>query len=533
MERTPKLQEGVTRREALRNGVGMLGGLAALLAGIRDSSAEPLKSVFACIEDPPNNAVTRACELNDPDFIEWMRSEPEMRVLAGQLLPHLKRNRAPRFLYPGAGSHVGVLGLATELRDRSSIDTAHFTFTDLDEHEEDSISGLKRMEPKVVEDFDRGLTMLSRIDPNFTYISKGRFPAREKYAEGFRYTFEALYKGMPITIEMLLSCCGNEWFPQDLNATDVFVQHDSTGWPHPNATLFLVHEYFKARGTRPTTKPIPIIMEDLTHSTSHPGDPHKPFRRQADMELFGAISRGTYPYGHRQGSDEIGAAACPNGIVLAPYTELDSLTPEAIEALAEITIVAKNQRQSLETMMVSTQNDTFSPHLTYGELEKSDFIGRFLKHGDTLLKTMQKINPLLAQGLAMRILQAMYCYDLYRVRYLMSLPGADGAAALEQMRTLYAATIGYLAPGDREALKTELTFLEEHLNREMNQQDTNCREWRSEGVTLVLEDGAPEQITPKKWIQCAAPSMDTMMQFVHDNLNARGDAIFEQISKTQ
>jgi len=449
-------------------------------------------------------ALKEACGtkiIQDPEarmtLLEGLHSSAEFAGLAKYVDTTTKEKGLMRFLYPGSGSHIAPFYMAAKLFDKGEIESADFTFTDIDE--------CKQME------LEQNLSNLPRVDPHFIFHSdKTQFNLDRGGGDGVEISYYLEYKGHPIQLRFCLNRSGNAFYGgADFTSSDVFIIHDVGGYGVQD-TLDLLSEYFESQFVSNTSAPSTIILEDLTRA-AYP-------KRAFDLELLGDIYHGRNAYGHRthehttldhfsraqacrvrggyagssyaphpddldqwenEGlapakymtlSTETGEAS-GNGAVLLPHPSILKLSPRLTALLIDIGLAANNEdfynfgisvRDRLRTNNSLYYDETpllFSPSLLKDLFDK----------GDKIISILEEINPKLAQGLVVRMLQILIkCNASIIPQYIKENHSDNSEAGFKKVVDFFDSVTSYLSSSELSKLKKYLSATKKYLIAQQN-----------------------------------------------------------------
>lgn len=407
-------------------------------------------------------------DINDQiGLVEALRSSKEFGILAEKLAGMRDfPDRKFKMLYPGSGAHLAPLILVSKLIDMNKIDEADVVYTEIAK----------------VDDLKRNLNWF--VSASADYKIDGEVVEKQHGKDGREYIFPLRYKGKLINLRYLRQCSDEEWFRrEDFENTDVYVSHDGVG-PDVEGPLYMVYKVPKQRETMsllghfprplrsgvetlgryfPTMRAItdvagviridelPLIaMEDVTRSIDVSSDRRQDYHRQFDLELLGNFERGGKSgYGHRavvygkplkecygEGYDkmcdaipgELGRADAESGVLLKMYPELMKLSDSEFQILMEVSVMGNNPKEKwgdyeninfmVRKRIPEYYASDYSVENLYGNKHVCD---DFVLHGENVLKVLEKIDPRLSRGFALRMIQVFIDERVGVYHYLLSL----------------------------------------------------------------------------------------------------------------
>lgn len=320
--------------QKLRKGVSALGQSLVRIGKNIFSSKTETKAVpgkqldFAVCKDKnsPSSLLDRACKaemVNQTlrmELLESLRSSQAFQNAAIVLKGKIDfTDRTFSALYPGGGSHIAPIVMAMLYMDENLIDTATFSYTEID--------------PVKLEQLEYILRNIASVAPSLKYNENDKKSSTcDNTVEGTETTLTIFYKGKPIHFRFLLSCSGESYFqPVELSGSKVFISHDSAG-EDVYSNIEIVEEYIRAAKMMNMKQKLPpIIMEDLSRSAKFYDS--GPYVRFLDLEFLGKVIPVNGAFGHRKHVSQ----------------PLKYLSPEQIKRLEDL----KKYGSDLETSTVA------------------------------------------------------------------------------------------------------------------------------------------------------------------------------------
>ncbi len=278
-------------------------------------------------KNSPSSLLTQACKTEIAnqtlrmELLESLRSTSAFQNAAIALRGKIDlTDRMFSALYPGGGSHVAPVVMAMFYMDENLIDSATFTYTEIDEVK--------------LEQFEYILRNMSSISPSLKYNEKDKKTNTcDDTADGTETTLTIFYNGRPIHFRFLLSCSGESYFqPVELCDNKVFISHDTFGGDVYD-DVGIMEEYIQAAKVLNFKQKLPpIVMEDLSQSSKFSGP--GPYVRFLDLEFVGKVTSVKGAFGHRE-------------MVVQP---LRDLSPEQLKNLEDLRLYGDVETFEIEDL---------------------------------------------------------------------------------------------------------------------------------------------------------------------------------------
>lgn len=360
-----------------------------------------------CEDKRASEILRKSCEFRIEDkgkrmrFLESVRSIDAFEGFADVVLSRLDlSDRKFTGLYPGSGSHIAPIILPARLMDRGEINSAEMIFTDIDY--------------KCIRQLIYNLEIFTKVDDNFKMDGVVQPP--DYMAEGEQVLIKLKYRGKSIVVRFLCGASGEDWFrDEDFARSDVFISHDpgeAVKWP---VDLFLKFMQASKSGHGPRF----AIMEDLRRMDfltdvvkRRGGFLADGVKRRFDLELLGGFVEGSRAYGHRRhvwgkggiGPAEVGKENNSNAVLIELYPQLKQLSSDEMAVLLEVSLM-----QNQPIYRYADSNRLFQGK--GWKLHSWSTFGDIVKFCPKVLSVLKDINPVLASGFALRVLQNMFFAD--------------------------------------------------------------------------------------------------------------------------
>ncbi|HBB02661.1 TPA: hypothetical protein DCZ16_02625 [Candidatus Peregrinibacteria bacterium] len=375
----------------------------AALAGARSAFAQGVSDVLdaLCTDGKSIPAICEACdpsideEAKQNNFLNSSRSTAAFVELANYAPEFIDlSNRKLKCLYPGAGSHIAPLFMATQLMDNDQIDSAEFIYTEVD--------------PRSQNWLELSAQYLPQFDEKFIYSEHHT----EKNDDGVVDTiiFSITYRNKPIKITLKINDPKKiDWFePEDLSRSNLLVLHDVFNGKSAVGPLFMMLKAFRAMKDK-NIQSTAVTAEDLTN-VLHPGERSfkTDFSRRFDLELLGKFQRSTHSYGHRKmiGDIEAGPNSFKNGVILKTYPQLMSLSLDEIQTLMEVSLVANNGHSDHDGTAFHRLEQHKNP-LDNIELYSDETLAKIITNSPRIVNALRNINKPLHDAFVIRLIQAV------------------------------------------------------------------------------------------------------------------------------
>lgn len=510
-------------------------------SGVSDLQAKTKKKVdFAVCEDrnPPVSLLAEACKapITNPtlrmELLESLRSEPAFQNAAQALKRKIDlSDRDFSALYPAGGAHIAPIVMAMKYIDENLIDTATFTYTEIDAGKLAQLEYL--------------LQNIRTVAPSLQYKPDDKKTSACIGSEnGTETILTLLYKGKQIQFRFLLSCSGEDYFQStELVKNKVFISHDSGG-QDVDGNICILEEYIREgrqmKELNPGAKLPPIIMEDLSQSKKYGR-----YLRYLDLEFLGKVTPVSGAFGHRKMVDQPMKDLSPAQIEqlkedlkrygdradfsaedIAEWEKIGSLPgrpgKRQIEQNAEVgdaayrgavilemnqAVLAMDKEQRtlvFETQIIASGNKMYwnggvggdrsrLPPNSKEDLFSHHALMRMATQGSELLKTVKSVNPDYQKIFAYRLAQAtMQLHEM--IRWAVD----EDMAMREKMVPHIKALYPYLTPAQQAGLRTFLARIdavyrhypvyEEYVKKDNKWREEILHLSEEESLTIVGEN---------------------------------------------
>ena len=389
-----------------------------------------------CLEEM-NDLAKTLCEEVNPNYsaLEGLRSTDAFLEAADKIDLD---GRKLTLLYPASGSHIAPLFLISKLMDEDRIDAGELIYSEI------SPASLGGLQERLIHLAEKK-TDYKILDIKLEEVGEGNEQS---------YCFRLLYKNKPITFTFRFKA-GEDglWFKrQDGKDSQLFIIHDPDNLGYAIVKVKLAYQYFQSLEGESDSSPRMIMVDDLTRS-------ERPF----DLELLGHFERIDESYGHR---DQIANPQVEVGpsyetaVLLNPHPEIAWLNKDEQKALIEANIISNWKTSSWDEFRSHLLLNM--PGVTTELVMKPENYRNIIKSMPEVLKTLAKINPILARGMAVRLLRMFYGFEEFQGFFILK--SFDDPLENFKAHTLLLGEMEkYLSDKDTKVLRKHLEYWKKYF----------------------------------------------------------------------